>query len=297
MSVLDAIAKQYENNKSGNSSGSYEQDFSKYFAVRLEDGENNGEQTIRLMPPKEGVHPIIKEGDTPFDEGHWHSVKVGGKWRKIYCRKHNDGEHCPLCEVSAELWQEWKETGDKGSKELSNSYKARKYYIARLIYRDKEEDGVKFWRFPHNFKGEGALDKMIPIFTKKGDVTNPREGRDLTLILGRDNKKYTKITSIMAEDPGMLTEDVATAKEWVGDETTWKDVYSAQPLDYVQLIADGEIPQWDKNLERFVAKGDESEGESSFGGTKSETPVEKPTQKEDTSTKTIDDSDDDEMPF
>jgi hypothetical protein len=298
MSVLDAIAKQYENNKSGNSSsGSYEQDFSKYFAVRLEDDENSGEQTIRLMAPKEGVHPLIKEGETPFDEGHWHSVKVGGKWRKIYCRKHNDGEHCPLCEVSDELWQEWKETGDKGSKELSNSYKARKYYIARLIYRGHEKDGVKFWRFPHNFKGEGALDKMIPIFTKKGDVTNPREGRDLTLILGRDNKKYTKITSIMSEDPGMLTEDVAQAKEWVGDTTTWKDVYSAQPLDYVQLIADGEIPQWDKNLERFVAKGDESEGESSFGGTKAktETPVEK-TETTNT-TPTIDDSSDDEMPF
>ena len=41
MSVLDAIAKQYEKNKSGGSSGgSYEQDFSKYFAVRLEEGVN-----------------------------------------------------------------------------------------------------------------------------------------------------------------------------------------------------------------------------------------------------------------
>lgn len=302
MSVLDAITKQYENNKSGKGNNSYQQDFSKYFAVRLEDGINDGEQTIRLMPPKEGVHPLIKEGDTPFDEGHWHSVKVGGKWRKIYCRKHNDGEHCPLCEVSDELWQEWKETGDKGSKELSNSYKARKYYIARLIHREKESDGIKFWRFPHNFKGEGALDKMIPIFTKKGDVTNPREGRDLTLILGRDNKKYTKITSIMSEDPGMLTEDVKTAKEWIGDTTSWKDVYSAQPLDYIQLIADGEIPQWDKNLNKFVAKGDDTEGEASFGNTtksepKTEAPVEKTETESKTTTPTIDDSDEDEMPF
>ncbi len=293
MSVLDAIAKQYEQNKSGNSSGSYEQDFSKYFAVRLEDGENNGEMTIRLMPPKDGVHPVVKEEETPFDEGHWHSVKVDGKWRKIYCRKHNDGEHCPLCDVSEELWQEWKNSGDKASKELSNSYKARKYYITRLIYRDKEGDGVKFWRFPHNFKGEGALDKMIPIFTKKGDITNPREGRDLTLILGRDNKGFTKITSIMSEDPSILTEDVATAKTWVNDDTTWKDVYSAQPLDYVQLIADGEIPAWDKNLERFVAKGSEGEAETSMRAETTETPV----TENKTETPTIDDSNEDELPF
>jgi hypothetical protein len=292
MSVLDAIAKQYENNKSGNSSSSsYEQDFSKYFAVRLEDGDNTGEMTIRLMPPKKGVHPIVKEGETPFDEGHWHSINVGGKWRKIYCRKHNDGEHCPLCEVSTELWNSFKETGNADDKTLSNSYKARKYYITRLINRDKEEDGVKFWRFPHNFKGEGALDKIIPIFTKKGDITDPREGRDLTIILGRDNKKYTKITSIMSEDPGVLTDPKSdSAKTWMGDDTSWKDVYSAQPLDYVQLIADGETPVWDKNLEKFIAKGDESSGESSFGGTKTESKT------EDTSSSKSEDTSD-EDPF
>jgi hypothetical protein len=297
MSVLDAIQKQYEENKSNNTSTSYENDFSKYFAVRLEDGENNGEMTIRLMPPKKGVHPVVKEGDTPFDEGYWHSLKVGGKWKKIYCRKHNDGEECPLCNVSEELWKDWKEKGDKGDKELSNQYKAKRFYLTRLIDRNKEGDGVKFWRFPHNFKGEGALDKMIPIFTKKGDITDPREGRDLTIILGRDNKGYTKITSVMSEDPDVLTDPKGeNAKSWMADDTSWKDVYSAPPLEYVQLIADGETPVWDKNLERFVAKGDESESETSFSNTSTQTPVSESVKEESKSTDTSSDSDD-ELPF
>lgn len=295
MSVLDAIAKQYENNKSGGNSGSssYEQDFSKYFAVRLEDGSDSGESTLRIMPPKKGVHPVNKEGDTPFDEGHWHSIKVGGKWRKIYCRKHNDGEHCPLCEVSDELFKSWKETGNKTDKELATQYSAKKFYLARLIDRGIESDGVKFWRFPHNYKGEGALDKIIPLFTKRGDITDPREGRDITLILGRDNKGYAKITSIMAEDVDVLTDPKSEkAKEWMGDKTTWKEIYKAQPLDYVQLIADGEIPTWDKNLEKFVAKGDDSDSESSF---KQSTP-----KKEKTPVNTTPNNDgdnDDEEPF
>ena len=294
MSVLDAIAKQYENNKSGGNSGSssYEQDFSKYFAVRLEEGVDNGELTVRLMPPKTNVHPVIKEGETPFDEGHWHSIKVGGKWRKIYCRKHNDGEHCPLCEVSDELFKSWKETGNKTDKELATQYSAKKFYLTRLIDRNKEEDGVKFWRFPHNYKGEGALDKIIPLFTKRGDITDPREGRDITLMLGRDNKGYVKITSIMAEDANVLTDPKsAQAKEWMGDTTSWKEIYKAQPLDYVQLIADGETPQWDKNLEKFVAKGDDSESETSFKATtpKKETAV--------ASSSMVDDDYDDEEPF
>ena len=59
MGVLDAIKAQYEKNKQNNTTSSFEQDFSKYFAVRLEDGETNGELTIRLMPPNKG-------SDTPF---------------------------------------------------------------------------------------------------------------------------------------------------------------------------------------------------------------------------------------
>jgi hypothetical protein len=293
MGVLDAIAKQYEKNKSGGSSttSSYEQDFSKYFAVRLEEGVDNGESTLRILPPKKDVHPLVKEGDTPFDEGHWHSIKVGGKWRKIYCRKHNDGEHCPLCEVSDELYKSWKETGNKTDKELSTQYSAKKFYLARIIDRENEKDGIKFWRFPHNYKGEGALDKIIPLFTKRGDITDPREGRDITLIIGRDNKGYAKITSIMAEDSTVLTDPKsAQAKEWMGDTMTWKEIYKAQPLDYVQLIADGETPMWDKNLEKFVAKGDEDV----------ETSVKSSNKKEKVSVNTssmADDDYDDEEPF
>tara|TARA_R100001510_G_C7654476_1_gene213149 strand:+ start:2879 stop:3769 length:891 start_codon:yes stop_codon:yes gene_type:complete len=296
MSVLDAIAKQYEKNKTGGNSGgsSYEQDWSKYFAVRLEEGVDNGESTIRIMPPKKSVHPVIKEENTPFDEGHWHSVKVNGKWRKIYCRKYNDGEHCPLCEVADELFKSWKETGNKADKELATQYSAKKYYIARVIDRDKEDDGVKFWRFPHNYKGEGALDKIIPLFTKRGDITDPREGRDLTLILGRDNKGYSKITSIMAEDVDVLTDPKSEkAKTWMTDETTWKDVYKAQPLDYVQLIADGETPQWDKSLNKFVAKGDDGESETSMRSSTTNTNTNTNTEEEMFSTS----SNDDEQPF
>tara|TARA_R110000803_G_scaffold44953_9_gene94960 strand:- start:6992 stop:7882 length:891 start_codon:yes stop_codon:yes gene_type:complete len=296
MSVLDAIAKQYEKNKSGGSSGgSYEQDFSKYFAVRLEDKVDNGESTIRLMPTKKGVHPLVKKEETPFDEGHWHSLKVGGKWRKIYCRKHNDGEHCPLCEVSDELWKSWKETGNKSDKELASQYSAKKFYLARIIDRSKEEDGIKFWRFTHNYKGEGILDKIIPLFTKKGDITDPRTGRDINLIIGRDNKGYAKVTSIMSEDVDVLTDPKGTkAKEWMNDETSWKEIYKAQPLDYVQLIADGETPAWDKNLSKFVAKGDDSEGETSFRKEepKVSTPVSTPVSNTVSTT-----DDDDEQPF
>jgi hypothetical protein len=278
--ILDSIREQYEKNKAQQTTN-FESgpDFSKYFATRLEDGEESGEQTIRLMPTTEGA--------SPFEEGHWHSIQVGGKWRKLYCAKHNDGGECPLCEIEAEL----KATGSEEDKKISKQFKAKKFYIVKLIDRDNEQDGVKFWRFPHNWKGEGALDKIIPIFTKKGDITHPREGRDLVIILGRDDKKYTKITSIMSEDVSLLTDDATKAKAWMSDTTTWKDIYKAQPTEYLQIIANGDTPVWDKGLQKFVAKGDEGEMEATFSQPKSTpTPVT-------SSEASMDDDNEDELPF
>jgi hypothetical protein len=227
-----------------------------------------------------------KDGASPFEEGYWHSIQVGGKWRKLYCRKHNDGERCPLCEIEEEL----KATGSEEDKKISKQFKAKKFYITKLIDRNNEGDGVKFWRFPHNWKGEGALDKMIPIFTKKGDVTHPGEGRDLVIILGRDDRKFTKITSIMSEDVSLLTEDATKAKAWMSDETTWKDIYKAQPVEYLEIIANGDTPVWDKGLQKFIAKGDEGSVESEVSYSVPQT---------ETATTEVDTSSDneDELPF
>jgi hypothetical protein len=279
--ILDSIRKQYEENKQATTTFDNTPDFSKYYTPRLEDVENDGESTIRIMPTEDGA--------SPFEEGHWHNIQVGGKWRKLYCAKHNDGGECPLCEIEAEL----KATGSEEDKKISKQFKAKKFYIVRVIDREKEGDGIKFWRFPHNWKGEGALDKLIPIFTKKGDITHPREGRDLVIMLGRDDKKYTKITSIMSEDSSILTEDKTKAKAWMSDKTTWKDIYKAQPVEYLQIIANGDTPEWDKGLQKFVAKGDTTEAEVSYS---------KPTPKVETPTKTVEaevnnDEDDDELPF
>ena len=57
------------------------------------------------------------------------------------------------------------------------------FYIVKVIDRDNEQDGVKFWRFKHNYKQEGVLDKILPIWKAKGDVTDAEKGRDLIIEL------------------------------------------------------------------------------------------------------------------
>jgi lipopolysaccharide export LptBFGC system permease protein LptF len=158
-------------------------------------------------------------------------------------------------------------TGKESDKELAKQYKARKFYIVKVIDRDHEDEGVKFWRFKHNYKQDGVLDKIIPIWRSKGNITDVNEGRDLIIQLVKSKtpkgKEYTTIQTIMHDDPSALSADKAQLEEWKNDTTTWEDVYSKKPVEYLEAIARGEVPRWDSEAKKYVYGDEASE---SFGG-------------------------------
>jgi hypothetical protein len=262
MSTLDAVLAQYEKSQMGGSQSKMSQDerMKKYFALILSDKEKSGQRRIRILP--------TKDGSSPFKEAWYHEIQVGGQWQKFYDPGKNDNERSPLNEVYEELMA----TGKESDKELAKQYKSRKFYIVKVIDRDHPEDGPKFWRFKHNYKNEGILDKIIPIWRNKGDITDPENGRDLIIDLARSKtpkgKEYTTVSAIMYDDPAPIHEDSAQAKEWINDEMSWTDVYSKKPVEYLEAIARGETPRWDSERGGYVY-GDESTSEETFGGTKS----------------------------
>jgi hypothetical protein len=256
---LDAVLAQYEKAKSntGGSKISQEDRMKKYFAAILPQGKSTGQKRLRILP--------TSDGSSPFKEVWFHEVQVAGKWNKIYDPGKNDNERSPLNEIHDELMM----TGKASDKELAKQYKARKFYIVKVVDKDAPEDGVKFWRFKHNYKNEGILDKIIPIWRAKGDITDPEKGRDLILELTKAKTpkgiEYTVIQTVMYDDPAPLHEDKETMDSWVKDELTWKDVYSKKPVEYLEAIARGETPRWSSELGKYVY-GDES-GEMTMGGT------------------------------
>jgi len=257
---LDAVLAQYEQaTKGGSSSTSMTQDerMKKYFAAILKDNEKQGQKRLRILP--------TKDGSSPFKEVWYHEVQIDGKWNKIYDPGKNDNERSPLTEVYEELMS----TGKESDKELAKQYKPRKFYILKVVDRDNEQDGVKFWRFKHNYKNEGILDKIIPIFRAKGDITDPEKGRDIILELTKaktpKGATYTVIQTIMYDDPTSVHEDKATADSWVNDELSWSDVYSKKPVEYLEAIARGEVPRWDSDAGKYVY-GNSEESLISIGG-------------------------------
>jgi len=266
MSTFDAVLAQYEKNKNatgGNNNNkiSSEDRLKRYFTTVLQKGSKGEERRIRILP--------TKDGSSPFVEVKFHEVQVDGKWVKLYDPA-QEGKRSPLNEVCEGLMM----SGVDSDKELARNYRSRKFYIVKVIDRDHESDGVKFWRFKHNHKGDGVIDKIFPIFRNKGDVTNPENGRDLilslTLTKAGTGKEYTVINSVLNDDPSALHTDADVAKTWLDDELTWSDVYSRKSEDYLEMVARGEVPRWDTASSKWVSN---LTTEETIGSPKSSTPV------------------------
>ena len=272
MSTFDAVLAQYEKNKnatSGNNNKiSSEDRLKRYFTTVLPKGSKGEERRIRILP--------TKDGSSPFVEVKFHEVQVDGKWVKLYDPA-QEGKRSPLNEVCEGLMM----SGVDSDKELARTYRSRKFYIVKVIDRDHEADGVKFWRFKHNHKGDGVIDKIFPIFRNKGDVTNPENGRDLILSLALTKagtgKEYTVINSVLNDDPSALHTDADVAKTWLDDELTWSDVYSKKGEDYLEMVARGEVPRWDSTSNKWVSN---LTTEETIGAPKSSTPVVDPQEDE-----------------
>jgi hypothetical protein len=252
MSTLEAVLAQYEKNKqatSGAGAMSQEDRMKKYFTTVLPPGRRSEEKRIRILPAKDG---------SPFVEVYFHEIQVNGDWVKLYDPK-QEGKRSPLDEVREGLLT----TGIESDKVLARQYRSRKFFIVKLIDRDNEQDGVKFWRFKYNTKSEGVYDKLIPLFRNKGDITDPLKGRDLILNLnlsksgnGRD---YTTITQIIPEDPSPLHEDKSVAESWINDPLVWSDVYSKKPEEYLEMVATNQNPKWDSVAGKWVSTSMEEE--------------------------------------
>lgn len=242
--ALEAMLAQYEKNNSPK----YEKqeakvyDLKNYFNTYIPDNVKSGTKTIRILPTETG---------SPFVEMYGHKVMVEGEWKTFPCLKHEKNEACPFCEARQELLA----TGKESDKELAKKYNARLMYVVKVIDRDNEEDGVKFWRFNHDYSKGGVYDKLYAMITAlKKDVTHVETGRDIVITISRNQNNVPIVSGIQALDSSPLSEDETKLNEWVGDTRTWEDVYSVRTYDYLEIIVRGYTPVWDKEEKRFVAK-------------------------------------------
>lgn len=252
-----------------------------YLDLKLANGETTKTVKVRLLPSSP------TDGNVFFDI-RTHSMKVDTEiarsgFKSFICLNDphvGEGKKCPICEKTEELFKKASEARNEGNEALSKTYykeacslKSKRTYIVRVIDRDHEDEGVKFWRFNENSLGEGVYDKLMNLYkTRKREyeeagrgsynIFDLYNGKDINVTVskslipdgkgGMKEKTALNITDASLETP--LSRDIEKANSWINDPKTWKDVYSNKTEDYLRLVVEGKIPFYDREKGTYVEK-------------------------------------------
>lgn len=252
-----------------------------YLNIRLSDNQTTKELKFRLLP-------IDGESNTPFKKIHVHTVKVPKEvspsgWKSYICIEKTEGidrniygNKCPFCEMNREAYKKFSEATEPTIKErwkkISLDNIPKEACIVRGIERGAEEDGPKFWKFNIRKDKTDPKGQIMELYKTRleesreeglGDenILDINTGKDLkiTISLASDNNQGENRTSVKIVDYGKnkpLSTDVNQMLEWLNDSKKWSDVFTIKPYDYLSVILEGEIPFFDKTMNKWVKKMD-----------------------------------------
>ena len=268
----EAVKTQYEQEQKTFTPKKTQFNEKNYLQARLSDKETSKTLTIRLLP-------FSPEGGSPFKKVFMHTVKVNKEvapngWKTFVCPTHNkkDGEvmadGCPFCETSAKAKELKSKALDESTKkrygDIEFLNKVKEMWIVRCIERDHEEDGVKFWLFNSSKKKDGVYDKIMNLAkiraeaaARKGNnysIFDLNNGLDLIVTLTKTADNKTSIQIVDDGFPSPLTDDFDLGMKWIQDDKNWYDVYTVKSYDYMAIVAQGGIPVFNKELNKYVDK-------------------------------------------
>lgn len=235
-----------------------EENLKKYFAPVLPKDKKTVVKKVRLIPPR--------AGQSAFPIAYFHELTVDGKKVKIYDYK-NDGLLSPLNEVSDAYFA----SSETHKQEIGKNYRGKKFYVIKLIDRENEGDGIKFYRFKDKFKKDGVYDKIMALLQNEYDIYDPEKGYDLLITVNEltspNGQKYSDVVSIMpARTSSPLSTNPELAEEWLSDESTWRNVYSKKSVEYMEILSKGKTPVYSSESKKYIAKEDKDEiGDETIG--------------------------------
>lgn len=284
-----SINEQMENFANSNSkpkaNNTFTYDKNRYFNVSLAPGENTRTIFIRLLP-------ITPTANTPFIKVKAHNVPYktrDGKFstKPYICPTEGDESvDCPFCRRSKEAYA----AEDAMKKQLSDMERSnggvidmatksaiekqieqfhgigvdnmvKHKFIVRLIERGKENEGVKFWMFDSSRKGDGYYDKIKKLYETERELRRNQNIFDLNtgcdiyirIDRGSDGKK---VLTFNAAQSSPLSTDDNQGYSWLNDTQTWDKMWTIKPIDYLEILANGGEPTFDREVGRYVDKSE-----------------------------------------
>lgn len=277
---VDELEEERERNNNAKLKTQFKTSFDPKNYLNLRLGENEASRTfkVRLLPvsPTDGriFLPILT-----------HSLKVDKEvaqsgFKTYVClnddKVKKEGCECPICKKVSELYNEAAKAASEGKQTLADSLKKearsikkKTTYIVRVIDREHENEGVKFWRFNENSLGKGIYDQLMQLDKTRNEesladdgvkysIFDLYEGKDIIINVTKtkreDGKDALAYTITDSGNRKSLTKDVEQGNAWLNDPKTWQDVYSNKTADYLELVVNGKVPVYNRDLGKFVEK-------------------------------------------
>ena len=208
----------------------------------------DGEQTIRILPPSDG---------DPFKE-YWFHYNLG-KNAGFLSPKKNFGESDPLESFIRNLFDE----GSEDSIKMAKNLMARQRFFSPVIVRGEEDKGVRLWGY-----GKTVYETLLGLVLNPdyGDITDPTEGTDLTLVYGKPpgaQFPQTKLQPRRKTSP-ILT-DSTQMSEVLETEIDWDGIFTKKTPDEVQVMLDEWLGSDDADKGEEVVKYDSSSQSADAG--------------------------------
>lgn len=145
----------------------------KLVALQSKGGKTN------FWRPEEGKKHSVRivntpDGD-PFKE-YWFHYEIGKN--SILCPKKNFKEECAICNFASKLYKENTEESAK----MAKKFVSRQRFFSPILVRGEEKEGVKIWGY-----GKNVYQDLIQLVLNPdyGDISDPDNGTDLTMISGK----------------------------------------------------------------------------------------------------------------
>jgi hypothetical protein len=226
---------------------------------KLDRLKNKSKRGNNLWKPSPGMNrvrivPYRYQKDFPFIELYFHYNLPGPN----YCSPMSFGEHDPI----AEFAQEVKRTGGQEGYEMFKVLMPKRRTFAPVLVRGEEDQGVRFYGF-----GKTIYEKLLQTIADPewGDITDPKEGRDLKLEYiprSKSDTDFPKTNMMISPNQTPLAETKDELKEIFESQVKITDVFDVPTEDELERALEDYLNGDEEEEEESVSENQSSNDDS-----------------------------------
>jgi len=216
---------------------------------KLNQLSGNNSRRNTMWRPQEGEEATVRVLSFPDNDGQpfqerWFYYNIGNNPGLL--APYQFGKPDPIQELINKL----RDDGSKESYELAKKLYPKMRCYAPVVVRGEEDRGVRLWSF-----GKTVYQSLLNIMLDEdyGDITDPKEGRDVKVVCTKPPGRMWATTEVRPRGKQTPLAEAKQAKEWMDNIPSLDDLYTLKSYEELEKI----VNDW--------LSGDDSDNDDDFG--------------------------------